>query len=202
MAPWYKDLILIFFGWILGLFALPFSKDMEVKEKCLNSLNELEKLFETLSKQMLSPSRTEQRHTALLMEIKPVIKRLNVEKSGLLLSSCLLNDLIAQSLLLFRKFDPEHENCAYHPTQTSVMLISTWGGTDAHNPNFGKIEKIQRFISKPLPKRLIEWFFSLCRTKIFRNRRDESPVTSVDTQGDHYSILVRTKANKAKNSAR
>jgi hypothetical protein len=111
-------------GWILGLFTLP------------------------ISKQMRSLSRTEQRYAALLMEINPVIERLDVEKSGLLLSSHLLNDLIAKSLILFRKFDPEHENSAYYPTQTSVMLIMIWGGTDTHNPDFDKIGKIQNYFKK------------------------------------------------------
>ena len=103
-------------------FYLTISKDMEVKEKCLNSLYELKRLLEKLSKQMRSSSRTEQRYTALLMEINPVIERLDIEKSGLLLSSHLLNDLIAKSLILFRKFDPEHENPAYHPPQTSEPI--------------------------------------------------------------------------------
>ncbi len=176
MASWQKDVIMIVVGWTLGLFTLPISKDMEVKEKCLNSLYELKRLLEKLSKQMRSPSRTEQRYTALLMEINPVIERLDVEKSGLLLSSYLLNDLIAKSLILFRKFDPEHENPAYHPTQTSVMLIMTWGGTDTHNPDFDKIGKIQKFIRKPFPTRLIEWLFSLFSqglAKIFRKPQNE-----------------------------
>jgi len=176
MGAWQKDVILIAVGWVLGLFTLPISKDMEVKERCLHSLYELKRLLEKLSKQMRSPSRTEQGYTALLMEIKPVIEKLDVEKSGLLFPSHLLDDLITKSLILFRKFDPEHENCAYHPTQTSVMLVMAWGGTDTHNPDFDKIGKIQKFIRKPFPTRLIEWLFSLFSkgwTKIFRNPQNE-----------------------------
>ena len=176
MAAWQKDVIMIAVGWTLGLFTLPISKDMEVKEKCLNSLYELKRLLEKFSKQMRSPSRTEQGYTAFLMEIKPVIEKLDVEKSGLLFSSHLLDDLIAKSLVLFRKFDPEHENCAYHPTQTSVMFVMTWGGTDAQNPHFDRIEKIQKFIRKPFPIRSVEWLFSLFSqgwAKIFRNPQNE-----------------------------
>jgi hypothetical protein len=163
MDAWQKDVIMIAVGWTLGLFTLPISKDMEVKEKCLNSLYELKRLLEKLSKQMRSPSRTEQGYTALLMEIKPVIEKLDVEKSGLLFPSYLLDDLIVKSLVLFRKFDPEHENCAYHPTQTSVMLVMAWGGSDIQNSHFDRIEKIQKFIRKPFPVRLVEWLFSLFR---------------------------------------
>jgi hypothetical protein len=172
MVAWQKDVILITVGWILGLFTLPISKDMEVKERCLNSLYELKRLLEKLSKQMRSPSRTEQGYTALLMEIKPVIEKLDVEKSELLFSSHLLDDLIAKSLVFFRKFDPEHENCVYHPTQTSVMVVMTWGGIDPQNSHFDRIEKIQKFIRKPFPVRLVEWLFSLFRRswqKIFNS---------------------------------
>lgn len=170
MVAWQKDVLMIAVGWTLGLFTLPISKNMEVKEKCLNSLYELKRLLEKLSKQMRSPSRTEQGYTVLLMEIKPVIEKLDVEKSGLLFPSYLLDDLIAKSLVLFRKFDPEHENCAYHPTQTSVMLVMTWGGSDIQNSHFDRIEKIQKFIRKPFPVRLAEWLFSFFRNswqKIF-----------------------------------
>jgi len=78
MESWQKDTALIVVGWILGLFTLPIAKDIEVKEKCLNSLYEIKRLLEKLSRHMRSPTRSENGYYALLMEIKPVIERLDV----------------------------------------------------------------------------------------------------------------------------
>lgn len=160
MDNWLKDVTLVILGWTLGLFTLPLTTDASSKEKTLNSLYELKRMLERLSTHMRSSARSENRYYELLVEIKPLIERLDVERMGLMFPSYILNDLITQSLQLFRQFDPYHENCAFHTTQTSVNLMMIWGEVHTHSPNFKKIAKIQGFIGKSFPNRFIEWLSS------------------------------------------
>jgi hypothetical protein len=163
MDSWLKDVTLVLLGWTLGLFTLPLATDANSKEKTLYTLYEFKRILERLSNHMRSPARSENRYYELLMEIKPLLERLDVERMGLIFPSYMLNDLITQSLTIFRQFDPYHENCAFHTTQTSVNLMMIWGGVHTHSPDFRIIAKIQGFIGKSFPNRFIEWLSSFVK---------------------------------------
>ena len=169
-----NDIAMVVTGWVLGLFTLPITKDSEVKEKCLTSLTEIKRLLEELSKSMCSPTRSEERYYELLIKIKPVMERLNIEKTGLLFPSYSLNDLLQHALNIYKKLNPEHEHPALYITFSAVRLMTSWA-KDTHEPNFDELEKIQKFISKTFLKRSLEWLYSLIK----RNRRydntDELP---------------------------
>jgi hypothetical protein len=168
---WLKDAFLVCIGWLLGLFTLPIAKDVETREKCLNSLYELKRLLEGLSKYTGYQSRNENGFYERLMQIKAVLERLDVEKTGLAFPCYMLNDLLAESFSIFKNLDPEHENLAFHIPQTVVALIHAWDDKNVYHPNFDNIGLIQKVISQSLPRRCISWLYSLtsqASTRLFR----------------------------------
>jgi len=145
---WLKDVTLVVLGWALGLFTLPIIKDGDAKENCLNKLNELKRVLENLSKNMNSPARSEQRYHEYLMQAKVLIEDLNIDHMALLFSSHDLKGLISQSLTIFSKLDPDHQNPAFHVTQTAVGIAMIWNGSKPVSRDFEAIEKIQHFIGR------------------------------------------------------
>lgn len=113
----------VILGWALGLFTLPIAKDSDSKGKCLNRLYELKRLLEKLSKNMRSPTRSEARYYEYLMETKLLLENLDIQSSELIFKPYDLNKLLSQSFVIFQQFDPEHENPAYHTTQTAVRVM-------------------------------------------------------------------------------
>jgi hypothetical protein len=107
---WVKDVIMVCVGWILGLFTLPLAKDAEAREKCLHSLYELKRLLRGLSKYSGFPSKTDNGYYERLSNIRFVIEKLDVERTGLAFPCYKLNNLIANSLDIFNKLDPDHDN--------------------------------------------------------------------------------------------
>lgn len=156
---WVKDIILICVDWILGLFTLPIAKDAEAREKCLHSLYELKRLLRELSKYSSYPSKTDNGYYERLIKIRFVIETLDVKKTGLAFPCHKLNNLIAKSLGIFNKLDPDHSNPAFHPKNSVVALIHTWDD-DLYHPTFEKISEIQKSISKSLFGRFYAWIYS------------------------------------------
>ena len=56
---------------------------------------------------------------------------------------------------ILAKYDPEHENCAYHPMQTAVKLLMECTGHSAHGSNFDIIEEMQTAMEKSLLQRFL-----------------------------------------------
>ncbi len=163
----------VILGWVLGLFTLPLAKDAEAKEKCLNKLYDLKRSLEKLSKNMRSPTRSEQRYYEYLMEAKLLIESLDVNRMGMAFSSYDLKDLITQSSLVFRKLDPDHQNPAFHVPQTAVRLIMIWNGSQPISRDFEPIEKIQRFIGRTLPGRFFSCLGSFIQRLFSRKKKSE-----------------------------
>lgn len=163
---WVKDIAMVGIGWLLGLFTLPIAKDLESKEKCLQSLYELKRLLWELSKYTNFPSRSDNGYYEKLIKIKSIIEKIDVEKTALAFPCYQLNDLIEKSLDIFKQLDPEHENSAFHISQSVVALIHAWDN-DIYRPTFEKISKIQKYISQPFLGRFCAWIYSLCFSESF-----------------------------------
>ena len=154
-----QDAAMVLLGWVLGIGTLPIAKDSDAKEKCLYRLYEIKRLCEDLSEHMHSPARSVNGYNKLLAEIRPNIEKLNIEKTGLVFPCYMLNDLIVESLVIFRAFDPHHENLAFDSTSTAVNLMMLWGGDFTHRPDFKKVEDIQNFICGSILTRCLKWYF-------------------------------------------
>ncbi len=160
----------VILGWVLGLFTLPISKDTEAREKCLNKLYDLKRLLEKLSKNMHSPTRSEQRYYEYLTEAKLLIENLDVTSMGLIFSSRELKNLISQSLPIFRNLDPDHQNPAFHVPQTAVRIMMVWNGSKPISRDFEPIEEIQRFIGRTFLGRFFGWLGSFIKQLFSRKK--------------------------------
>lgn len=142
-----KDVSLVLFGWVLGLFTLPLSKDGEAREKCLNKLNELKRVLEDLAKHMRNRI-SEQQYYDHLKQAKSLFEDLNICQTGLLFRPRNLTPLLTESLAIMRKMDPSNENPAFHITQTAVRVTMLWNDDKHISQDFPLLEEIQQSISK------------------------------------------------------
>ena len=165
-----KDVSLILLGWVLGLFTLPFARDSEAKEKCLNKLNDLKRVLESLAKHMKN-SRSEQQYYGHLIQAKTLFEDLNVNRTGLLFCPRDLTAMLAESLSIMRQLDPSHQNFAYHPNQTAVRIAMLWNGDQPISRDFGSIDEIQRLIGRTFPGRFSGWVSSFTK-RAFSRKKD------------------------------
>ena len=111
------------------------SKNREAREKCLDSLGELEDVLEKLNDHMRSTGRID-RSLEFLKEIKGIIRQIVNGKTGLVFSSAHLDLGLIKSRTLLRQLNPSHTNLAYHPIQIASQMIMLWGISDQPHASY------------------------------------------------------------------
>lgn len=161
-----RDVWLVLMVWVLGRISDMKNRDLVTQEKCLQSCSGLEKQLLKSLKLVSSPSRTEANYHENLIEMKSTIKRLSIERLGLMVPIYSLNICLSESNLIFKEYDPDHSNVAYHSAQTMVRLHFAWGTDNGRRVQFDKIEKIQQDLSVGFFRRSMAWLKA--RFKLFR----------------------------------
>ena len=151
-----NEIWLIFLGWLLANLSELKNRDAVAKERCLQSLYDLEELL-TKSRSVASNGNgSEPKYHDCLLEIKKLVRRINIEKIGLLIPSYSLERCLEESLVAFREYNPQHDNTAYHPTHTLVRVQFCWGSL-GRRIEFDALDKIQQELSAGFYRRMVKW---------------------------------------------
>lgn len=165
-----SDVGLVFFGWALGQVSDVKNRDMVARERCLQSLSELEGFFTRARNLASGGGATLPKYHELLGEIEKVTKRLRIERLGLMISSYQLNHCLSESMDILDRYDPQHENLAYHPTQTLVRVQIAWSSGLGRRIENDKLDSIQEELVKGLYGRILKWPVFFCKELVRRAR--------------------------------
>ncbi len=99
-----RDVWLVLMVWVLGRISDMKNRDSVTQEKCLQSCSDLEKQLLKSLKLVSSPNRTEANYHESLIEIKSTIKRLSIERLGLMVPIYSLNSSLSESTLIFKEY--------------------------------------------------------------------------------------------------
>jgi hypothetical protein len=164
------DVGAIFLGWALSQVSDLKNRDMVAKEKCLQSLSELEGLFTRRRNLASGGGGSLPKYHELLGEIEKVTKRLRIERLGLMISSYQLNHCLLQSMDILDQYDPQHENLAYHPAQTLVRVKMAWSNGFGRRIENGKLDSVQEELVIGLCGRILKWPIFFCKELVRRTR--------------------------------
>jgi hypothetical protein len=165
-----SDVGLVFLGWALAQVSDVKNRDMVARERCLQSLSELEGLFTRARNLASGGGATLPKYHELLGEIEKVIKRLRIERLGLIIFSYQLNHCLSESMDILDQYDPQHENLAYHPTQTLVRVQMAWSISIGRRIEHGKLDSIQQELVRGLYGRILKWPGFFCNELVRRAR--------------------------------
>lgn len=151
-------LFLVFVGGLVpSLLILIKTNDEKARIECLNSTYELGNEFERLSRIQRKTARTPDEDHNCLINIKNILQKLSVQKTGLIFSFYLMDKQVEESLRRIRRMDTTDENPHYHIPQTGTCVLLNWGKSERMRPEFKQLKEIQRFLQRSFPTRFCCW---------------------------------------------
>jgi hypothetical protein len=109
-----------------------------------------------------------------LLEMKKLVKKLRIEKNGLVIPSYPLDRCLMETLIVLNKYDPRHENLAFHSTQTLVMVQLIWGRERGRRIELYEVDDIQQELSHSFFHRIAKWPIFFCKKLVRRiGKRDK-----------------------------
>jgi hypothetical protein len=170
-----KEVGLFLLGWFSSLIPQLMNRDLLAKEKCLQSLCDMQELLEKSRNVAYSGSGSEAKYHDFLLEIKKLAKKLRIEKIGLVIPSYPLDKCLIETLIVLNKYDPQHQNLAFHSAQTLVMVQLIWGSEGGRRIEFYKVDDIQQELSHSFFHRIAKWPILFCKKLVRRiPKRDKT----------------------------